>query len=139
MKVFSSSQFAYCALTGMFHRRKINHKIKRLNENFFRIVYHDTTSSFGELLKKDNFILIHYKCIQVLTTKLLRVYKWIFPKIMMEVFPLSQYLHYNTRHDTNLISQQDQLKVLMKVPIRQVMLDLKFGSQFLFNLKMENI
>ena len=103
MKAFFPSQFVSCTLTWMFHGRKLKH---RLHERCFCIVYHDTTSSSEEILQKDNSVLIHYKNIQVLAIEFLRVYKDISPKIMTEVFLLSQPMNYSIRH---LISQQDQL------------------------------
>ncbi len=41
MKAFVSSQFQYCPLVWMFHSRKVNHKIKRIQERALRIVYKD--------------------------------------------------------------------------------------------------
>ena len=57
MNNFVSPQFPFCPLTRIFHSRELNHKIKRLHERFLRVVYHDTTSSFEELLQKDNSVL----------------------------------------------------------------------------------
>ena len=57
MNNFVSPQFPFCPLTRIFHSRELNHKIKRLQERFLRVVYHGTTSSFEELLQKDNSVL----------------------------------------------------------------------------------
>ena len=39
MKTFVESQFRYCPLIWMFHRRKVNSKINHLQEGSLRIVY----------------------------------------------------------------------------------------------------
>ena len=98
MNDFFSSQFTYCPLTWTFHSRELNQKINRLHKRCLRIIYHETTSSFEELLQKDNSVSIHYRNIQVLATKILRVYKGTSPKIMDEAFRLSQPLNYNLKH-----------------------------------------
>ena len=84
------SQFAHCPLAWIFHSRELNHKIKRLHERCLRVVYHETISSFKELLQKDNSVSVHLGSIQVLVTEMLRVYKSMFPKLMTKAFPLSQ-------------------------------------------------
>ena len=79
----------------------------------FRVVYLEATSSSKELLKKDNSASLHYRKIQFLDTEMLRVYKWIFTKIMAEIFPQMELLNYKKAN--NLIFKQDQLKVCMIV------------------------
>lgn len=91
--------------------------IEKAHESFFerrfRVVYFEATSSSKELLKKDNSASLHYRKIQFLDTEMLRVYKWIFTKIMAEIFPQMELLNYKKAN--NLIFQQDQLKVCMIV------------------------
>ena len=41
MKTFVESQFGYCPLIWMFHRKKVNCKINHLQEQSLRIVYND--------------------------------------------------------------------------------------------------
>ena len=41
MKAFIDSQFGYCPLIWMFHSRKLNTRINRLQERALRIVYKD--------------------------------------------------------------------------------------------------
>ena len=60
--------FAYCPLAWMFHSRELNHKINRIHERCLCVVYHHTTSSFKELLQKDNSVSILHINIQVLAT-----------------------------------------------------------------------
>ena len=95
---FLPSQFAYCPITLMFHSRKLSHKIIKLSKQCLRLVYHDTTSSFEELLQKVNSFSTYHRNIQVLATEMFRVHKELSPKIMAEVFPLSQPLNSNIRH-----------------------------------------
>ena len=40
-KAFVESQFKYCPLTWMFHGRKTNYKINRLQEWALRLIYND--------------------------------------------------------------------------------------------------
>ena len=61
LKTFVESQFGYCPLIWMFHSRKINSKITRLQERSSRIVYNDHITSFEDLLKKDNSFKIHHR------------------------------------------------------------------------------
>ena len=82
----------------MFHSRKLSHKIIKLSKQCLRVVYHDTTCSFEELLQKVNSFSIYHRNIQVLATEMFRVHKELSPKIMAEVFPLSQPLNSNIRH-----------------------------------------
>ena len=52
MKAFIYSQFQYCPLAWMLHRRKLNNNINKLHERVLRITYRDQNSSFESLLKK---------------------------------------------------------------------------------------
>ena len=61
MKSFVTSQFSYCPLIWMFHSRRLNNKINSTQERVLRITYKDNTSTFQELLNKDNYISIHQK------------------------------------------------------------------------------
>ena len=53
----------------MFHGRQTNHKIKRVHERAFRIVYSEYVSSSQDLLNKDNSFTIHHQNIQSLATE----------------------------------------------------------------------
>ena len=50
----------------MFHGRKINDKINKLHERALRKVYDDTTTSFEELLVKNNTFTMHHQNIKSL-------------------------------------------------------------------------
>ena len=66
MNAFFSSQLAYYSLTWMFHNRTQNSRINKLQERALPLVHNDNTSSFYELLRKDNSFTIHYRNIQKL-------------------------------------------------------------------------
>ena len=59
MNIFFDSQFNYCPVIWMCHSRALNNKTNRLHEQCLRIIYNDKTSTFKELLEKDNSISIH--------------------------------------------------------------------------------
>ena len=82
MNTFFSSQFAYCPLICMFHNRKLNNRINNLQERALRLVHNDNTSSFYELLQKDNSFTIHHRNIQKLTLEKYRVKHHIAPRTM---------------------------------------------------------
>ena len=84
----------------MFHSRALNNKINRLHERCLRIVYNDKTSTFNELLEKDNSVSIHYRNIQVLAIGMFKVAHGMSPVIMNEIFHLSSY---NLRYISNFV------------------------------------
>ena len=59
MKAFFASEFGYCPLVSMFHSRKLNSRVNKLDERALRIVYQDYASSFTEPLEKDDSTTIH--------------------------------------------------------------------------------
>ena len=61
MKSFVTSQFSYCPLIWMFHSRRLNNKINSIHERALKITYQDNTSTFQELLNKDNSVSIHHR------------------------------------------------------------------------------
>lgn len=55
MKAFISSHFCYCPVVWMFHRKKkLGIKTNTLHANALRVTHGDKTSSFNELLEKNN-------------------------------------------------------------------------------------
>ena len=60
MKAFIASEFGCCPLVWMFHNRKCNSRVNKLYERALRIVCQDYTSSFTELLEKDNYTQGNY-------------------------------------------------------------------------------
>ena len=93
-KSFVESQFKYNPLIWMFYGRKINNRINRLHERALRIVYDDYSSSFEELLEKDNSVCIHHQNIHRL---MIEIYK-----IKYESYnsPLTQFLVDSNRSTT---------------------------------------
>ena len=86
MKAYIASQFGYCPLVWMFHSRILNNKINSLHERALRITYGDRSSSFENLLEKDNSVSIHHRNIQALATEMFKVKNNIAPEIMKELF-----------------------------------------------------
>ena len=70
----------------MFHSRGLNNKINFLHERALRMTYGDRSSSFEDLLKKDNSVSIHHRNIQALVTEMFKVKNNIAPEIMKEIF-----------------------------------------------------
>ena len=66
----------------MFHYRGLNNKINSLHERALRIKYGDRSSSFQDLLKKDNSVSIHHRNIKALETEMSKVQNNIPPEIM---------------------------------------------------------
>ena len=100
MKAYVASQFGYCPLVGMFYSRSLNNKINYLHERGLRITYGDRSSSFENLLKKDNSVSIHHRNIQVLVTEMFKVKNNIAPEIMKELFA-SKMSSYDLRNNNS--------------------------------------
>ena len=73
MKAFVISQFSFSPLVGMFHSRELNSKINALHYRALKMAYGDDTSSFSELLIRDNSVTIHHRNIQILAIELFKV------------------------------------------------------------------
>ena len=86
MKAFITSQFGYCPLIWMFRSRALNNKINSIHERTLRITYNDRTSTFEELLNKDNSVSIHHRNLQVLVTELYKIKSNMAPEILNEIF-----------------------------------------------------
>ena len=82
----------------MFHSRRLNNKINSIHERALRITYQDNTSTFQELLNKDNSVSIHHRNLQV--------HRGLSPKILRETY-LSKIISYNLRrNDTTFEKRQ---------------------------------
>ena len=97
------SQFAYCPLIWMFHNRTLNKRINKVQERALRLVHNDNTSSFYELIQKDNSFTIHHWNIQKLALAMFRVKHRIAPKIMCELFNEAN-VPYNLRQEVSFHS-----------------------------------
>ena len=60
MNVFFSSQFSCCPLIWMFHNQILKKRINKLQEIELCLLHNDNTSSFYELLQKENSFTIHH-------------------------------------------------------------------------------
>ena len=85
MKAFVTSQFQYCPLVWMFHSRKVNHKINRIQERALRIVYKDYDLDFDELLTKDSSVTIHQRNLQLLATEIFKTVNALNPSFMKDI------------------------------------------------------
>ena len=73
LNAFITSQFSYAPVVWMFHSRKLNNRINHIHERVIRLVYKDYTSSFDELLFKDNSFRIHHRNLQKLAIEIFKV------------------------------------------------------------------
>ena len=101
MKAFKESQFGYCPLVWMFHSRDINKKINRIHERALRITYNNKSSSFQDLLDKDNSVTIHHRNIRTLTIETFKVLHGLSPPLLNEVF-VERNCNYNLRENNFL-------------------------------------
>ena len=86
MNSFFNSQFNYCPLVWMFHRRSINNKINSLRKRVFRIVNNDFKSSFENILEKGATASIHVKNLQKLATEMFIIPKNVSVPLISELF-----------------------------------------------------
>ena len=89
MNAFIVSQFSYCPLVWMFCSREMNRKINRIHERALRMVYLDYTSSFDDLLRRDNTVSIHHRNIQLLAVEMFKVKNGLSIDIMQNLFNLN--------------------------------------------------
>ena len=85
MKTFVESQLYY-PLVWMFHNRSFNNEINRIDERALRITYDDKSSSFQNLLEKDNSITIRHRNIKILVTETYKFLQGLSPLLMNEIF-----------------------------------------------------
>ena len=86
LNAFITSQFSYAPVVWMFHNRKLNNHISRINERALKIAYQDHSSTFNELLAKDSSFKIHDRNLQKLLIEIFKVKMKLAPEIMNEVF-----------------------------------------------------
>ena len=105
MKAFIEPQFGYCPLIWMFHSRSLNNKINRIHDRALRITHNDKSSSFQDLLKKDNSVSIHHRNIRTLATEIFKFLQGLSPPILNEVFAERNF-NYNLRGNNLLIRRR---------------------------------
>ena len=70
----------------MYHSRKLNNRINKIQERALRLVYNDNKSNLKELLEKDKSVTIHERNIQVLATEMYKIENSLSPEIMGTIF-----------------------------------------------------
>ena len=105
MKSFITSQFGYCLLVWMFHSRSLNNRINSIYERALRITYDDKTSTFQQLLEKDNSVSIHHRNLQTLATKMFKISNNLSPGIVKEMFQ-ERFAHCNLRRNNSFTRRQ---------------------------------
>ena len=101
MNSFFNAQFNYCPLLWMLHSRCNNNKIKHLHERCLRLTYCDKTSSYEELLEKDESVSIHHRNIQSLAIEMYKVKNAIAPMTTANVFCPNPENRYNLRNHSD--------------------------------------
>ena len=89
-----------CRLIWIFRSRRLNNKINSIHERALRITYQDNTSTFQELLNKDNSVSLHHRSLQVLATEMFKIHRGLSPEILRETFVSKTSLHNLRRNDT---------------------------------------
>ena len=97
INAFFTSQFSYCPLVWMCHKRANNNKINRVHERCLQIVYNDKQSSLNELVEKDGSVSIHTRNIKILATVMYKLINNLSPPITNRVFKLNSNSRYNLR------------------------------------------
>ena len=64
------------------------------------IVHQDNTSTFQELLNKDNSVSIHHRNLQVFATEMFKIHRGLYPEILGETFVPKTSLYNLCRNDT---------------------------------------
>ena len=64
----------------------MNNKINSIHERALRITYADKTSTFQQLLERDNSVSIHHRNVQVLATEMFKISNNMSPEIVTEIF-----------------------------------------------------
>ena len=89
----------------MFRSRRFNSKINSIHERGLRIIYQDSTSTFQEVLNKDNSVSIHHRNLQVLATEMFKIHRGLSPEILRETF-VSKTSSYNIRRNDTFEKRQ---------------------------------
>ena len=70
----------------MFHSRELNTEINNLCYRTLRIVYRDKTSTFEEVLLKDESVTVHQKNLHILAIELYQVINGLGSTFMVDIF-----------------------------------------------------
>ena len=97
IKLFFESQFEYCSLIWMCHRRTLNNRINSLHYRALRLIYNDESLSFFELLNKDGSVKIPHRNIQKLGIEMYKTKNSFLPVTMKQIFSDRNYNGPNIR------------------------------------------
>ena len=86
--LFMTSDFYYRPLVWIFHSRRVNNRINPIQERAVRIIYQDHNSSFEELLRKENSLVIYQRNLKLLVTEMFKVTIGCALDIMKEIFEI---------------------------------------------------
>ena len=84
----------------MFHSRRLNNKINSIYGRALRITYQDNTSTFQELLNKDDSVSIHHRNLQVLEREICKIHRGLSAEILRETFVPKTSSYNLRRNDT---------------------------------------
>ena len=136
MNTFITSQFSYCPLVWMSHRRTMNNRINKINEKTLRLVYKDKTNlSLNDLLKKDKSVSIHQRNLEILATEIYKVRNDLGPEIIKDIFHFVQ-KPYRLRNDLTLQRRRNRIVYFGTESISS--LAPKIWRQSLARLKMQS-
>ena len=85
MKAFIMPQFDYCPLVLMFHSRKLNNRINKINESDLRLTYKNNHPNFRKFFGKDRSITIFCRNLYSLAIKINKVKNDIISKVMKKI------------------------------------------------------
>ena len=103
LSAFITVQFSYTPVIWMFHSRKLNDWINHIHERALRLVHKGHTSSFDELLLKNNSFRIHHCNVQKLVIQIFKVKLGLAPKTTKNVSPITVN-SYDLRNETKFKS-----------------------------------
>ena len=89
MKTFVLTFFNYCSLVWMYCSRKNNKLISNVHERALRIAYNDLSSSFEQLLLKDNTVTIHTRISKQLAAEIYKTIHHENPSFMEDIFSIT--------------------------------------------------
>ena len=78
----------------MFRSTGLNNRINCIHKRALRIIFNDKSSTFQELLDKDNSVMIHHRNIRALATEIYKALYEYSPTILNEMF-VPSYCKYN--------------------------------------------
>ena len=94
--------------------RKLNDRINHIHERGLRMVYSDYTSSFEELLKRNQSVTIHHRNIQLAATEMYKIKKGLSSEMLNELFRINL----NTNRKNTFIIPRAKTELMGKLSLR---------------------